>query len=86
MRLTFVVAAAIALGQTAPAQESLRDKVRKQGDVGMVILNEYPGAEMADLVREADLIAHVMVQGENVRLSSEGSRLGTRLPSAGTRR
>src|SRR5687767_15707067 len=77
MRLMLVVIALVGVGSTVLAQESLREKVRKHGDIGTVILDHYHGAEMPDLVRDSDLIAQVMVQGENVRLSSDETQVFT---------
>jgi len=67
----------LTLGHTAANQDTLRDRVREQGDVSASIHIEYEPATTKDLVRTADLIARVLIQGEKPSLSKDGTKVLT---------
>jgi len=72
----FVSCLALILSLARP-QDTLRDAVRRHGDVGVSITIEYEPASIADLTGKADLIARVLIQGETVRLSSDETSVET---------
>jgi hypothetical protein len=74
LTMTFI---ALTLGHTAANQDTLRDRVRNQGDVSASIHVEYEPATTEDLVRSADLIALVLIQGEKPSLSQDGTKVVT---------
>lgn len=74
LTMTFI---GLTLGHTAANQDTLRDRVRNQGDVSASIQVEYEPATTEDLVRSADLIARVLIQGEKPSLSQDGAKVVT---------
>lgn len=58
-------------------QESLRALARKHGHIAKAILTEYPPATFADLVKQSDLVARVVVVKHRAALSSDETTVST---------
>jgi hypothetical protein len=78
MLLTLSLIAFTIAPSAAAGQETLRDAVRRQqGDVSSSIHIEYEPATTTDLVRTADLIARILIQGEKSYLSKDETKVLT---------
>lgn len=70
-----VFVAMLTVGTMAAGAQDLRDQVRKHGAVEVLLVKEYPPVDLPTLVRDAELIARVLIVGSDASLA--GDRIST---------